>query len=342
MKAVRTIAVLLAVAVLAAGMTSYAKTSRSGEDAWMGLYTQTVDHELAKAFNLKAEKGVVVNEVIENSPAEKAGLKEEDIILSANGTSIESADDLTDFVDHAKPGDKVTLDIIRDGKEMTLALTLGDRSDSAERVYNFRMPKIPSIPKSARAPMVFSFNTNDDGSYIGVSLTDLTEQLGDYFGVKNGNGVLVSDVEKESPAEKAGIKAGDVIVGIDGEKVADSRDVSDMIKDKKPGATASLDLIRDRKPVNLKVEVDQRKENNFFGYSEGNLKAPYVSVPRMHGLTFSDDNDQTADNEELEQQMEELRAKVKELKDRVASDKDLQEQLRQLREELKELKSKLK
>ncbi|MFZ1684979.1 MAG: PDZ domain-containing protein [Candidatus Zixiibacteriota bacterium] len=336
----RKVILLAVIMMLAVGVNSFAKSSRSSGDAWMGVYTQTVDHEMARAFNLKSERGVVINEVVEDSPADKAGLKEEDVIIGANGSKIETSDDLTDMVDDAKPGDKITLDVIRDGKEMQLAITLGDRSDSNERTFSWTSP---TAPLAAMAPRNFAFNFNghDNGSFIGVSMTDLTEQLGDYFGVKNGNGVLVSDVDRDSPAEKAGIKAGDVIVAIDGEKVADSRDVRDLVQDRKVGTTASIDVLRDHKPMTLKVQVEKRKSGNFFGYSYGSGKNSVVSIPRMRGLNFGSDDGDELDNTELRQQMEELRAKLADMKVELKNDKDLQEQLRELKEELKELKAKL-
>jgi serine protease Do len=339
----RKVILLAAALMLAVGVNGFAKSSRSSGDAWMGVYTQTVDHEMARAFNLKSERGVVINEVVEDSPADKAGLKEEDVIIGANGSKIETSDDLTDMVDDAKPGDKVTLDVIRDGKEMQLAITLGDRSDSNERSFSWTTPRVPVAPMAPMAPRNFAFNFDglDNGSFIGVSMTDLTEQLGDYFGVKNGNGVLVSDVNRDSPAEKAGIKAGDVIVAIDGEKVADSRDVRDLVQDRKVGTTASIDVLRDHKPMTLKVQVEKRKSGNFFGYSYGSGKNSVVSIPRMRGLNFGSDDGDELDNTEFRQQMEELRAKLAEMKDELKTDKDYQEQLRQLKEELKELKAKL-
>jgi serine protease Do len=339
----RKVILLAAVMMLAVGVNSFAKSSRSSGDAWMGVYTQTVDHEMARAFNLKSERGVVINEVVEDSPADKAGLKEEDVIIGANGSKIETSDDLTDLVDDAKPGDKVTLDVIRDGKEMQLAITLGDRSDSNERDFSWTSPKAPMAPMAPITPRNFAFNFNgyDNGSFIGVSLTDLTEQLGDYFGVKNGNGVLVSDVDRDSPAEKAGIKAGDVIVAIDGEKVSDSRDVQDLVQDRKAGTTASIDVLRDHKPMTLKVEVDKRKSGNFFGYSYGHGKNSVVTIPRMRGLNFGSDDGDEMDNTELRQQLEELRAKMADLKVQMKSDKEYQDELRELKEELKELRAKL-
>jgi serine protease Do len=329
--------------MLAVGGSVFAKSSRSSGDAWMGVYTQTVDHELARAFNLKSQRGVVINEVVDDSPAEKAGLKEEDVIIGANGSRIETSDELTDLVDDAKPGDKVTLDVIRGGKEMQVAITLGDRSDSNERNFSWTAPSAPVAPMAPIAPRNFAFNFSgfDNGSFIGIQMTDLTEQLGDYFGVRNGNGVLVSDVERDSPAEKAGIKAGDVIVAIDGEKVADSRDVQDLVQDRKAGTIVSIDVLREHKPVALKVEVEKRRDGNFFGYSYGHGKNSVVTLPRMRGLSFGTDDGDALDNAEFRQQMEELRAKMNSMKDQMGADKDLHEQIRQLKEELKELRAKL-
>jgi membrane-associated protease RseP (regulator of RpoE activity) len=344
MKAFSRITMLLAVAILALGATSFAKSTRTtitsrskSGDAWMGVYTQTVDKDLAKAFNLNSERGVVVNEVVNESPADKAGLKEEDVILSVNGKPLNSSNDLSDLVDEAKPGDRMALDVARAGHEMQITITLGDRSDNPDQTFSW---------SSSGVPKAWTFNlgsSSGDGSFIGVQLTDLTPQLGDYFGVKDGNGVLIDEVEKDSPAEKAGLKAGDIIVAIGDEKVADSRDVSDLIQDQKSGTTVSVGIIRDHAPKTISVEVEKRKTNGYLGYG---VRIPRIPTPltpsTMHGLYFSGDDNQYFDSKEFHQQMEDLRKQLLDMKQELKDNQSWKEDLRKLQSELRELQQKMK
>ena len=344
MKKIVSTILVVATAALALGAVSFAKTSHSSSsssssssskssgDAWMGVYTQSVDKELAKAFKLNSERGVVVNEIVSESPADKAGLKEEDVILSANGSKVDSPEDLGDLVDNAKPGDKMSLDVVRGGHEIQVVVTLGDRSDNPDRGYSVMQP-----PKSGRS-WAFNFNGYDQGSFIGVQLTDLTPQLGDYFGIEDGNGVLINEVDKDSPADKAGLKAGDVIVAVDDEKVSDSRDLQDLIQDKEAGTTASIGIMREHNPMTIKVDVEKRDEPGGRRYG---VRIPKVQVPSMRGLYLGDDNNQYFDSKEFRQQMDDLRKQLQDLKGQLRDDQGLHEQLRQLQEELRALQEKV-
>jgi S1-C subfamily serine protease len=338
MKAFTKITLVLAVAILALGAASFAKGTKSsvvrtrGGDAWMGVYTQTVDNDLAKAFSLKSERGVVVNEVVSESPADKAGLKEEDVILSVNGSELKSSDDLSNLVEEAKPGDRMTLDVARGGHEMQIVVTLGDRSDSTDRTFTWSQSKTPKV---------WAFNFGDDeGSFIGVQLTDLTPQLGQYFGVEDGNGVLIREVDKDSPADKAGLKAGDVIVAIGDEKVADSRDVSDLIHDQKAGTAVEIGIIRDHNPKTISVEVEKRKSNSVMGY---HLQTPRVpNLPSMHGLYLGGDDNQYFDSKEFRQQMEDLRKQLGDLKQELKDNESWREEMRKLESQLRDLQQKMR
>lgn len=145
---------------------------------WIGIYMQDVTADLAEAFGLAAKQGVVINDVTDDSPAEKAGLKPKDVILNWNGKVVADSKVLTELVGDSKVGDKVKLSINRDGKTMDVALEIGARK---ELRYSQRES---DAPEQALREYMEAFKTTG----IGVSMQSLSGNLGDYFGIPDGEG----------------------------------------------------------------------------------------------------------------------------------------------------------
>lgn len=309
-----------ALTLLAALATAKTDGTRS---AWLGVYTQSVTKQIAEEMKLPVSYGVVVDDVVEDSPAEEAGLQEDDIIVSINGTRIADAADLTDLVADQKPGDKVTIKLYRDGKEQTLDATLAARKNPNKRTFSIVTPKSGSH--------AYWFGDDDrKGSYIGVSLTELSDQLAAYFGAARNGGVLISEVSEDSPAEKAGLKAGDVIVEVNDEKVSDASDVSEIITDLKPGDKASLEILRDKRPMTVAVEVAERDMSDVFSTITipsvpDAPDAPVIRIPKMKGLYFGKESEESFDADQFKKDMAQLK-----------------EEMAKLRENLKELESRVK
>lgn len=161
-------------------------------------------------LKLSAETGVAIEEVEEESPAAKAGLQKNDVILTFAGERVRSAAQLRRLVQETPAGRKVTLEINRGGQTRAVEVTLeeGARSRRSEiRVPRIEMPHF-EIPE---------FHLFTRGPRLGISADELTPQLADYFGVKQGKGILVREVMADSAAAKAGLKAGDVIVRVEEE-----------------------------------------------------------------------------------------------------------------------------
>lgn len=281
--------------------------------AWLGVYTQTVDKELAEAFDLPSDYGAIVNEVISDSPADRAGLKSDDIILEAEGTKISSANGLIEFVSGQEPGDEIHLTIMRDGQRQELSATLAEQPIRQQRFERQR----------GHWPDVFNLERERRG-YLGVSLQDLTSQLGDYFGVERGNGALVTKVAEDSPAEQAGLKAGDVIVAINGEETVDSRDVSDIVSEMAIDDEAKVTVIRDKAERVFSVTVGEDKDAPLSWY---NLRIPDMpsfrfDMPSARGLhrgddrSYFDSRDLQDQMEKLQEELDRLRNEIQELKDR--------------------------
>jgi serine protease Do len=166
-----------------------------------------VTPELARAFKLKEARGAIVTEVVEDTPGAKAGLKPGDVIVQFNGKRIDDRRHLQLMVSQTPPDTKVELVIVRDGKEQTIPVTLGEFPAS-----QFAASGQPDSPE-----------TND--ALQGIEVTDLTPQLRSQFRIpRNITGALITDVDPDSPSHKAGLRPGQVILEIDKQAVADADD----------------------------------------------------------------------------------------------------------------------
>src|SRR5262249_6767953 len=161
----------------------------------------------------KEERGVEIRRVDPDSPAEKAGLKEHDVVLEFNGQRVEGVDSFTRMVRETPVGRIAKLVVSRGGSTQALTATLRRRKEARRFAYASPSAPMPPIPPIEMPRSMLTYRT----TRIGVETESVSGQLAEFFGVKEG--VLVRSVERDSPAEKAGVKAGDVIVKIDNQRV---------------------------------------------------------------------------------------------------------------------------
>src|SRR5438309_10236827 len=196
-----------------------------GGGSYLGVDTRDIRTDRLSALKLKEEHGVEVTLVDQDAPAGKAGIKEHDVILNLNGTAVESVEQLRRMIREVPPGRVVTLGISRNGQPLTLKAQLADRKKTFAMEHNgkafkFAMPAMPAVPAMPAMPVIpdidvpVSVVVVHSSTRSGLMVENLTPQLGDFFGAKNVQGVLVRSVEKGSRAEKAGFHAGDVIVKV--------------------------------------------------------------------------------------------------------------------------------
>jgi serine protease Do len=241
------------------------------EDSWSGSYlgvdTRNVTTDRINALNLKDERGVEVTLVDQDAPAGKAGIKEHDVILTLNGADLQSVEQLRRMIHEIPPGRTVTLGISRNGQPLTIKAELVSRKKAFSYSYgpegkdfHFEMPPIPPIPPIPDMDIPTSIVVVHSSTRSGLMIENLTPQLGDFFGAKNGQGVLVRSVEKGSRAEKAGFRAGDVIVRVNGETINDTGDFSHALGARKDN-TASISIIRDKKEQTISLTLPEHNHS---------------------------------------------------------------------------------
>jgi serine protease Do len=232
----------------------------TGGDSYLGIGPRDITPNRVAALKLKDDSGVEVTEVDHDAPAAKAGVKVGDIILSYNNQKVESSEQLRRLIHETPAGRNVQLGISRNGQQQSLAVTLGSRKGMIA-VF----PKAPRMGAPGNGffdnPPDISMNLLQAASKSGLLVENLTPQLGDFLGVKNGNGVLVRSVEKGSPADSAGLRAGDVIVRIEKETIADMGDWH-RLTHRKTGKTM-LGVVRDKHEQNVFIEFSSSRDSSF-------------------------------------------------------------------------------
>jgi serine protease Do len=236
----------------------------SGTTSYLGVDIADITTDRLGALKLKEEHGVEVTMVDQDAPAGKAGIKEHDVILSMNGTAVESKSQLQRMIHETPPGRAVTLGLSRDGQPVTLKVQLADRrsefhvSKAKDNDFHFEIPSIPAIP-DIDVPS-YSVVVVQSSPRSGLMVENLTPQLRDFFGAKNGSGVLVRSVEKGSRADQAGLRAGDVITRVGDQSVHDTSDFTHALHTRSAGSL-NIEVIRDKKAQTLTISLPGRRES---------------------------------------------------------------------------------
>jgi serine protease Do len=220
----------------------------------------------------KASAGVVIEDVEGESPAAKAGLKAGDVVVEYDGERVRSTRQFTRLVQESVPGRSVPVVVLRDGQRTTL--NVEPASGGTFRFWSgagdgvFAIPPTPPVPPAAPAPpappmdllpeVYGRFERFMGGSgRLGVAVQGLSPQLAEYFGAKDG--VLVTSVTDDSPAQKAGVKAGDVITALNGERITSVAELRREVQRLDNDAEFTLEVLRDKKAMTLKGKVEARQ-----------------------------------------------------------------------------------
>jgi serine protease Do len=225
-------------------------------ESYIGIQYEDITSQNYNKYGLSEVKGVVVKEVVAGSPAEKAGLKPGDVILKINGEDVTSGRKLSRMISEIAPDHKARILVSRQGKETEIAVTVGRRSSANAFEGAFTFPGIKRMETPGGlwdklqkvTPGAFTLTVKRQ---IGVSVYELTEQLKKHFGVSNG--VLVSEVGENSPAARAGIQSGDIILEADGKAINDQFDLIKAINEKETG---SVRLVVNRSGSRQEITVE--------------------------------------------------------------------------------------
>jgi serine protease Do len=265
---------------------SYGSEESGGGSSYLGVDIADVSAERLGELKLKEEHGVEVTMVDQDAPAGKAGLHEHDVIVSLNGAAVESAAQLRRMIKETPAGRVVNLGISRDGQPMTIKVQLADRHKSMTwepngNGFNFKMPEMPSLPEFPVSVVVVHQSVRS-----GLMVENITPQLGEFFGVKGGNGVLVRNVEKGSRGEKAGFRAGDIVVKVNNEPVHDASDFTHALRSSS-GGTAAVTVVRDRKEQNLTLTIPEKKDSG--GMLEESFDVPEITAETEQAINRAGD-----------------------------------------------------
>lgn len=223
---------------------------------WLGVSVTDVTADKLGALKLKEERGVEIVTVSPDSPAQQAGLKEHDVVLEFNGVRVEGVEQFQRLIRETPVGRTIKLGISRDGVQQTVQAKLGERPGRMLREpgggFSFTMPRI-EIPPIPPMPDIHIFSRTGQ---LGIEGESLTGQLGEFFGVPGGKGVLVRSVTANTPAEKAGLKAGDVIVKVDGESVKDIVELRGALRDRSRKGDVPVTVVRNKREMTVTVHLE--------------------------------------------------------------------------------------
>jgi serine protease Do len=287
--------------------------------SYLGIDSRDVTSDRVAPLKLKEERGVEVVMVDQDAPAGKAGLKEHDVILSFNGNAIQDVGELRRVIRETPPGKTVVLGISRDGQWMNVNAQLADRqkvvaSHGMIAIPRIEIPPMPDIEVPSFAMLQYSRRN-------GLMVENLTRQLGDFFGAKEGRGVLVRGVEKNSPAEVAGFRAGDVIVRVANEPVQDMGDWNQLMRQQQSGKV-TVTVIREKREQNLTLSVPERRRSEgsqvvIPGFDDGDMDVQVVELADL--------------GPQIQKQLEHAQIAIKE----TINSKKFQKQMENLQVELK-------
>jgi membrane-associated protease RseP (regulator of RpoE activity) len=246
---------VVVLSLILVGTGSNLMAGKDSARGYLGVMVENLSKEDLQELGLT--HGVRVTKVIKDQAAEKAGIKKGDIIRYFNDEKIRRPSNLVDAVREVKPETRVKVKLVRDGKNKELTVTPGKLKSNLQR---FGIGGDKNV-----------FVVSGGGGYLGVHLHEMDKDLAGYFGVKKDEGSLILKVAEDSPAEKAGLKSGDVIVRLGEKSIEEPGDVSGILSDMEEGDEVQIQVIRHKKKETVKAKLDERPGWGQIGISKGDF-----------------------------------------------------------------------
>jgi hypothetical protein len=362
------VALLAVTATLA--LSPATSRAQEGRRAWLGVYTQSITSDLRESLDLDEDEGVVVSGVIDGGPADRAGVRKGDVILSYNSRTIHSSQELSELVADSDVGQTIALRVSRNGQHRTIDVELESRRSGDDDAWETPVPRMtpraPAAPRAPRAPAAprapkaphddhehdddhgeksrtYEFEFDDDGNgewqdgdgrrvrrftlpngegmfvagrgRLGVNVLDANSDEAREYGSSRRSGAMISRVLDGTPAERAGLRAGDVVTRVDGATIADADDLVRAIRNADDEVT--LTYVRRGDTRTATIELGDRVRvfgtpgvdgNRIREQIRRDLGTPGVpGTPRVRRFD-------SGEREELRREIEELRREIEQLR----------------------------
>jgi serine protease Do len=281
---------------------------------------QGVTPELREGLDYSGPGGVLVSRVVRDGPADRGGVRKGDLIVRLNSRVVASAAELQDVVRSAKVGQTMAVQVFRDGAERTLSVTLGTRPTDEE----METPEAPEAPEPSEAPFAMEilpehlqeFDLPGDRTIrvftdvvnrgrLGVRIESLSPALGDYFGLKDGKGVLVLEVLEDTPAQRAGLEPGDVITRAGDRVVSKGEDLVEALRGKE--GKVALRVVRHGTPRTVEATLEKQTARRGSGPV---WTTPAPGVRRQLRMHLDDRDQMRRQIDQLRRQLDDLRRKL--------------------------------
>lgn len=243
-----------------------------GSPGYLGVDLKNVDADRANALKLKDGHGVEIIAVDHDAPAAKAGLRVHDVIVEMNGREIDNCDQMRRLLRKQSPGRTVAFVVNRDGATLNVSVQLADRAvlqqEAWSQHYTVQEPSAASAPPSGTNSFVaapvgggsrFLGTLIPNSLYVGAEVNPLRAQLAEYFGVTSGTGLLVESVDGQSPAARAGLRAGDVILKVNDRPMVTRNDWLKAIRNSR-GRLVQVTIMRNKQQQTLTMAAGQLKK----------------------------------------------------------------------------------
>ncbi len=298
---------------------------------WLGIGIQELDSKIRGKLDIDSDvEGILITEIYDDSPAEEAGLEKHDILVSVNG---EKGKDLSDFVKLIRanaPGADVEIQVYRDGKMKTVGATLGEREHTfiwkglggLEGLKGLEalegLEALKALEHIVIPEIDIGISSWGRRGRLGVYIENVSGDLAEYFEIPGGEGVLVEGVVEDSPAEAAGIMAGDIIYKVDGKTICCTKELVEAIAKMEADEETPIVLIRKGNEVVVQAvvaesEYDKAMQAYKIHVSDLGDRDVFIRALDSHDLSEEDLDELKAELAELQEELEELREELKEL-----------------------------